>query len=334
MGKSDINQTKKGVHKATGESKNKPSVDARAIFEVTNDAETLYHSQWCEHFRKLCEFKVQFGHCLVPTKYSVNPKLGHWVSTQRSMYRLYQEGKQSSMTAERIRALRRVSFEMEASAALWKKYFEQLCEFKEQFGHCLVPRHYSANLKLGRWVLMQRCSYKLHHEGKPSTLTEECIRELESIGFDWEAREADLASIWSVRFQQLCEFKAQFGHYMVPVKYSVNPKLGRWLSAQRNNFRLYQEGKPSNMTAERIRAFQSVGFEMETTATVWNKSFQQLCEFKEQFGHYLVPRRYSANPKLGMWVSHQRRSYTLHQEGKPSTMPAERIQDLESIGFE
>ena len=88
------------------------------------------------------------------------------------------------------------------------------------------------------------------------------------------------------------------------------------------------------MTAERIRAFQSVGFEMETTATVWNKSFQQLCEFKEQFGHYLVPRRYSANPKLGMWVSHQRRSYTLHQEGKPSTMPAERIQDLESIGFE
>ena len=37
--------------------------------------------------------------------------------------------------------------------------------------------------KLGKWVSRQRSNYRLHQEGKPSPMTEECIRELESPGF-------------------------------------------------------------------------------------------------------------------------------------------------------
>ena len=55
-------------------------------------------------------------------------------------------------------------------------------------------------------------------------MTLERIRELDGIGFEWKTGSAGL---WYERFQQLCEYKAQFGHYLVPQQYSANPNLGR-----------------------------------------------------------------------------------------------------------
>ena len=121
MGKSDEQQTKKRAYKTTGgESKHKhePSFDTSlgsSPFATTsfddNDVALRRHSIWSDFFRQLCEYKVQYGHCQVPQKYPANPKLGKWVSTQRSHYRLYQEGKPSSMTAEQIRELKSIGFD-------------------------------------------------------------------------------------------------------------------------------------------------------------------------------------------------------------------------------
>ena len=83
-------------------------------------------------------------------------------------------------------------------------------------------------------------------------MTTERIREVESVGFDW--------GTWNEQFQQLCEYNVQFGHCIVPQKYSANPKLGWWVSNQRVNYRFDQEGKPSCMTPERIRALNGIGF--------------------------------------------------------------------------
>ena len=192
MGKSDENQTKNKAHKATSSEskhKHKPSVDA-TDFEAT-DNEGIRHSQWRDKFRQLCEYKVQFGHCLVPQRYAANTELGIWVATQRVKYRWYQEGKTSPMTAERIRALESVGFDWGTAQADWTTRFQQLCEYKVQSGHCLVPQRYSANPTLGRWVSYQRAHYKLYQEGKPSNMSEERIRELESIGFDWGKTKTD-----------------------------------------------------------------------------------------------------------------------------------------------
>ena len=93
-------------------------------------------------------------------------------------------------------------------------------------------------------------------------MTDERIRELESIGFDWGTSKTD----WSVRFQQLCEYKVHFGNCLVPRQYTANPTLGRWITTQRRNYKLYQEGKPSPMTDERSRALESIGVDWGTTA--------------------------------------------------------------------
>jgi hypothetical protein len=303
----------------------------RALDAVGFDWGPSQTESWSVRFQQLCEFKAQFSHCRVPRKYSANPTLGQWVSTQRTTHRLHQEGKPSPRTAERIRELESIGFDWRTSQTdYWSVRFQQLREFKAQFGHCLVPNKYSANPTLGHWVSTQRNNYRLYLEGKPSSMTAERIRELESIGFGWGSSQTD----WSVRFQQLCEFKAQFGHCLVPYQYSANPKLWKWANHQHNNGRLYQEGKPSPMTAERIRELESIGFDWGSSQTDWSVRFQQLCEFNAQFGHCLVPYQYSANPKLGKWVNTQRGCYRLYQEGKPSSMTAERIRELESIGFD
>ena len=157
----------------------------------------------------------------------------------------------------------------------------------------------------------------------------EHIRALNAIGFDWGTTQTD----WSVRFEQLCEFKVQLGHCLVPREYSSNPKLALWVKKERRNYMLRKEGKTSPMTVERIRAFESIDFEWEPSNGSWNERFEQLREFKVHFGNCLVPAKYSANPKLGRWVSKQRSMYRLCQEGKPSHITAERIRELESIGF-
>jgi hypothetical protein len=272
MGKSDEKQTKEVAHKAADdESKHKiqPSFDTlkprfdAAAFEAI-DKEGSRHCQWRELFRQLCEYKVQFGDCLVPRKYDANPKLGNWVSKQRTRYGKKTEESVSSMIAEHIRALNGIGFDWGARKtaleSIWVLRFQQLCEYKEEFGHCLVPKQYLAKNKLGRWVSKQRNYYKLYQEGKPTIMSAERIRELESIGFKWGARKTVLESIWSLRFQQLCDFKEEFGHCLVSKQYCETPMLGQWISKQRSYYRLYREGKQSPITAERIRILESVDF--------------------------------------------------------------------------
>ena len=75
----------------------------------------------------------------------------------------------------------------EQPTACWNGWFEQLREFKAQFGHCRVPRREdSPDRKLGNWVTNQRQNFKIYSEGKPSCITAEHIRELESIEFEWD----------------------------------------------------------------------------------------------------------------------------------------------------
>jgi len=66
------------------------------------------------------------------------------------------------------------------------------------------------------------------------------------------------------RFQQWLEFKAQFGHCLVPVKYSADSNLGKWVTTRCSHYKLHEEGKLSHLTEERIEALQNIGFEGAT----------------------------------------------------------------------
>ena len=88
-------------------------------------------------------------------------------------------------------------------------------------------------------------------------MTKERIQALEDIGFSWDAQE----DIWQQRFNELKEYRERYGDCNVPSQWSENPQLGRWVSTQRSQYRLYQEGKKSSMTKERMQALESINFE-------------------------------------------------------------------------
>merc|ERR1712150_227607 len=69
--------------------------------------------------------------------------------------------------------------------------FGELESYKVKHGHCNVPPIAG---KLGRWVAYQRVQYRLLQEGKQSSMTDERIQKLESIGFQWSLRRSQSKS--------------------------------------------------------------------------------------------------------------------------------------------
>ena len=96
------------------------------------------------------------------------------------------EGSPSSMTPDRARALEALGFVwFQRDLVDWYSRLEDLKQYKQQYGDCLVPNKYAENPPLGTWVMHQRAQYRKLREGKPSPMTEERVEALESIGFVW-----------------------------------------------------------------------------------------------------------------------------------------------------
>ncbi|CAB9517672.1 helicase [Seminavis robusta] len=69
-----------------------------------------HEATWLERLNELLAFKNENGHCIVPTNYPQNPKLGTWIHHQRRQYKKYKEGKPCHITEERIKALDSLGF--------------------------------------------------------------------------------------------------------------------------------------------------------------------------------------------------------------------------------
>lgn len=68
---------------------------------------------WDLKYSELCAFYRHHLHCDVPTKFGENRALGRWVSTQRSEFKKYQQGRSKQMTRERIDKLNQLNFKWE-----------------------------------------------------------------------------------------------------------------------------------------------------------------------------------------------------------------------------
>lgn len=143
----------------------------------------------------------------------------------------------------------------------WDEQFECLLIFRRERGHCCVPHDYEDNKMLSRWVRRQRYQYKLKQEGKKSTMTDTRILKLNAIGFVWDSH----AATWSERLMELTDYLRKNGNCNVPATYPPNAPLSTWVKCQRRQYKLFMKGQQSNMTLERIKALNDLGF-------VWDRS--------------------------------------------------------------
>lgn len=181
-----------------------------------------------ERLRQLRVYKEQYGDCMVPQIFPDNPSLGLWVREQRQEFKKFNSGRKSHMTEQRIQQLEELGFvwsKLKTPQVPWKVRLQELCAFKLKYGHCKVPKDWSGNPQLGKWVSNQRGEYKKRIQGKKSSLTSERLFALDDVGFVWTIIEQ---LPWNMRLDELIRHREEHGNTLVPKVYSANPQLGKW----------------------------------------------------------------------------------------------------------
>ena len=217
----------------------------------------------------------------------------------------------------------------------------KLAAFKAAHGHCRVPTEHPADPKLRRWVGYQRAYKKRLDARHPKPwITAERVAKLEALGFEWspprkrndEGRTDEPR--WEVMRATLAAFKAEHVHSRVPRNHPTDPKLGTWVDKQRTYKKRLDAGEPNLwITAERVAKLEALGFEWSLSIgggykdeVGWEAMRARLAAFQAAHGHCRVPTEHTADPKLGSWISNQRK--------RKKKMTVERVAKLEAVGFE
>jgi len=139
------------------------------------------------------------------------------------------------------------------------------------------------------------------------------------------------------RLYELKGFKDTNGHCLVPRNYAINPSLGNWVSKCRMFYRKFQDGEQCSMNEYRIAVLDQMGFVWNTKlvrneiySKKWMGYFQELKDYKAEHGNLKVLQTTS----LGSWIQRQRKSYMKWEQGNKTVMTKEKIELLESIGFD
>mmetsp|Transcript_11540 Transcript_11540/g.15381 ORF Transcript_11540/g.15381 Transcript_11540/m.15381 type:complete len:476 (-) Transcript_11540:183-1610(-) len=231
----------------------------------------------------------------------------------------------------------------------WDGMLDELRKFQEDHGHARVPTKHKPNPALGRWVDNQRQAYRRKKEGGQSWLTEDRIRLLEEIGFEWKVATYEFRD-WNDWLEDLKEFHAHHGHCRVPHKTNIQDKyarLGRWVGNQRQQHREFMAGRKSQINKERIEALDALGFEWDPDGSVpklmFHERVEQLKKFRDKYGHMNVSEKDPEYAQLAHWIHQMRgqyrnrkagKPYRSRNEGKPSPMTDERLAALVMAGFE
>jgi len=125
----------------------------------------------------------------VPHGYSKDTSFAEWIHRQRTTYATHlKEGRKNQMVEERMKKLEDIGFNFRVHVDKWSEHYDQLKEYRKEHGDCLVPTHYTSNPRLGRWVHTQRHQRRLMMKGKKSSMTEERVKKLDELGFNWGKR--------------------------------------------------------------------------------------------------------------------------------------------------
>lgn len=268
-----------------------------ACKEALYEADLKVECYWNTMYHKLVKYKEINGHCMVPytrgaVKDPEEKKLGAWVHCQRKNYHSYKksqgtnngnqdsletDGKnQNRMKPQRIVALEKLGFVWSFFDTKWNQRIEDLLKYKAKHGHLNIPFKYPENQSLAHWVHNQRRDYNLYQEGKPSQMTPEKIKHLNQINFVWKsdyprtkrkdpqtesAEKKSEEELWEENYKVLADFHKENGSCSVTRYTSSNRKLCAWLTWQRKQYKLYQDGHKSQLTADRIKRLEDLGFE-------------------------------------------------------------------------
>lgn len=171
----------------------------------------VHEAQWLERYAELKKYRRDHGDTLVPKHYPVYPFLGRWVDKQRFDFKRFMAKKKleecdeiedpeeieelerlaslsTGMTEERVRLLDAEDFIWDPFNHAWEQKYNEFCMFVRMNGHTAIRSRRKGYDPLARWAEIQRKNYRKKIDGEKTTLTQERIDKLESIGFLWDNR--------------------------------------------------------------------------------------------------------------------------------------------------
>ncbi len=110
---------------------NKCSTMTQERVDILNDEGFIWDSHdivWRERYNQLVDYKAKHGHTRVPSYCQENPQLASWVKCQRRQYKLFWEGKRSSMSAERTQLLENIGFTWEVKRQRSSSDYQKLAQ--------------------------------------------------------------------------------------------------------------------------------------------------------------------------------------------------------------
>lgn len=196
----------------------------------------IYEDKWLAQFRKLKDYKRKHGTCQVSLK--IDPALQRWTSLQRRQEAL------GKLSARRIKKLNEIGFPWDINKSYWTKMYRALLQFHQIHGHTRVPWGWEQNPHLAPWAQRLKKDKKKLDKSK--------VMLLDAINFDWSYEKRNIIP-WEGMYQRLVQFKQKHGHTRVPVLWSEDAKLGKWVSRMR-----YQR---ATLNFQRAALLDSIGFD-------------------------------------------------------------------------
>lgn len=259
-------------------------------------------------------------------------------STKLSTKQQQQRCDSETLTSDRISQLNQLSFPWKVydnNDDNWQKWIDDFLHYRSKNGgDGNVPMKLQENPSLGNFVNRQRVEYKKMMNGKPTTMTNTKVQELERIGFVFAVREGGHTS-WDERLAELVAYQREHGDTLVPKKYPPNQSLGYWVNEQRSQYQRAMNGKSSTMNKKRQEKLNAINFKwsVREPPREFAEWIKLLKLYKSQWGDCNVPLKYKQDLSLGSFVNNARTNYKKFQSGLSSNMTQEKIDQLEEIGF-
>lgn len=249
---------------------------------------------------------------------TVEPSLKRWTYDQRLLYKQNRTttATGSCMNQHQIDLLNKINFIWNPNECMWDIRLNELREFRQMHGHCIIPRTDIHFPKLGLWVKNVR--------KRKNNLSQEQIDSLDGMNFTWNPNE----HMWDIRLNELREFRKKHGHCVVPQKTRNHfPKLGKWVHfvRDRKNNQEKEIPRPRRgfLTRKQIADLDDLNFEWDVHEAKWLERFHELEEFYVTNGDTKVTKSNGSDKSLAQWVRTQRQ-YCKNEK---------RIKLLNSIGF-
>ena len=203
--------------------------------------------------------------------------------------------------------------------------------YKEKHGHVNVKE--GEDKSLYRFCVDMRQAHK-HPKKSTMTITDDRIRCLDALGFEWSINEHVVKKSFEQRIEDLRAYKERHGH--IRVKQSDDTRLYNFcfeMRRARNN-----PGKSTTLiNKEHIASLDALGFDWteRTREQAAKKSFEQrigdLQAYKEKHGHVNV--RNCVDTSLYKFCQHMRRARK-NPEKSDRALTEDRITSLDALGFD